>query len=280
VLGSVTTAAGTFTAELDGPDDGPLVLLLHGFPQSRHAWRAQQPALADAGYRSVAIDQRGYSRHARPDPSDLSSYHVDHLVQDVLDVADACRSPSFHLVGHDWGGAIAWTVADRHADRVRSLAVLSRPHPSAFRDAIEADADDQRHRSRHHRAFDDPNTASLLLADDARRLRRGMVEAGVPGAAIDEYVSVLGTPDALEAALAWYRAAALSRLVSGPISVPTLYLWGSDDSTVGRTAAEATARHVEGRYDFVEITGGGHFLTDDHPDEVTRALLRHLQSTA
>lgn len=277
VLGAVTTAAGTFTAELDGPEDGPFVLFLHGYPQSRHTWRSQQPALAAAGFRSVAIDQRGYSPGVRPDPAELASYHIDRLVDDVVAVADACGAATFHLVGHDWGGAVAWTAADRHPDRLASLTVLSRPHPSAFRSAIEADADDQRHRSRHHRAFHDPDTGPLLLADGARRLRRGLVDGGVPLGAVDEYVSVLGSPEALEAALAWYRAVgSLSLISSSPIAVPTLYLWGSNDHSVGRTAARGTARYVQGPYEFVEIIGGGHFLTDDHPAEVTEALLRHL----
>ena len=274
----ITAAAGTFTADVLGPEDGALVLLLHGFPQSRHTWRAQQPALAGAGFRTVAIDQRGYSPGARPDPADLASYHLDRLVEDVLAVAAACGADTFHLVGHDWGGAVAWTVAHRHPERLRSLAVLSRPHPSAFRDALSSDADDQRHRSRHHRAFDDPDTARLLLADDARRLRRGLLDNGVPADAVDLYVSVLGTADALDAALAWYRATALGAVEVGTVAVPTMYLWGDHDHTVGRTAAEATARYVTAPYRFVEIPGGGHFLSDDHPDEVTGALLRHLGS--
>jgi pimeloyl-ACP methyl ester carboxylesterase len=276
----ITTAAGAFTADVDGPDDGPLVLLLHGFPQSRHTWREQVPALAAAGLRAVAVDQRGYSPGVRPDPSDLGSYHLDRLVDDVLDVASACAGDApFHLVGHDWGGAVAWTVAARHPDRLRSLTVLSRPHPSAFRDALSADADDQRHRSRHHRAFDDPNTATMLLADDARRLRRGLVDNGVPDDAVDHYLSVLGTVDALDAALAWYRATSLGAVAIGAVTVPTMYLWGDRDHTVGPTAAEATAGYVEARYELVQISGGGHFLTDDHPAEVTAALLRNVSAS-
>ena len=274
----ITTAAGTFTADVVGPDSGPLVLLLHGFPQSRHTWRAQLPALADAGFRAVAIDQRGYSPGVRPDPADLASYHLDRLVDDALAVAGACGAETFHLVGHDWGGAVSWTVAHRHPERLASLAVLSRPHPSAFQEALQSDADGQRHRSRHHRAFDDPNTAALLLADDARRLRRGLVDNGVPDDAADLYVSVLGTVDALDAALAWYRATSLGAVAIGAVRVPTTYLWGDHDHTVGRTAAEATARYVDAPYELVEIAGGGHFLTDDHPDEVTSARLRHLTS--
>lgn len=280
MLSSITTPAGTFTAEIDGPPDGDLVILLHGYPQSRHTWRAQQPALAAAGWRSIAFDQRGYSPGVRPDPADHANYHVDELVADVLAVAGAAGAGAdrpFHLVGHDWGGQIAWLVADRRADAVASLTVLSRPHPRAFRAAFASDADGQQHRSRHHRAFHDPDTAGLLLADDARRLRRLLSDNGVDDAAVAQYVSVLAEPAAMEAALTWYRVAgALIELDAEAIGVPTLYLWGDEDTSVGRAAAEGTGQYVAAPYRFVEIPGGGHFLTDDHPDEVTAALLAHL----
>ena len=278
-MGSITTAAGTFTAELDGPADGPLVLFLHGFPQSRHTWRAQQPALAAAGYRSVAFDQRGYSPGARPDPAEPANYTVDRLVGDVLAVADALEGERFHLVGHDWGGAVSWQVADAAPQRLLSLSVLSRPHPSAFRAAMQADADGQQEKSRHHKAFHDPDTGAKLLAAGGARLRSLLMSNGVPADAAELYLSVVGSEPALEAALAWYRAAgALTRIAAGPIAVPTLYLWGDVDQSVGRTAAEGTAQYVSAPYRFVEIAGGGHFLTDDHPDEVNAALLAHLEA--
>ncbi len=277
---TVTTAAGTFTAEVDGPEDGPLVLFLHGYPQSRHTWRAQQPALAAEGWRTVAIDQRGYSPGVRPDPSEPANYHVDALVGDVVAVAAALghgEDRPFHLVGHDWGGAVAWLVADRHPGALASLGVLSRPHPRAFRAAVEADADGQRHRSRHHKAFHDPDTGRLLLEDGARRLRRGLVDNGVPAADADAYLSVLNDPAALEAALAWYRSVGtISALDAADITVPTLYLWGEHDQSVGRAAAEGTAAHVRAGYRFVEVVDGGHFLTDDHPAVVTDALRAHV----
>jgi pimeloyl-ACP methyl ester carboxylesterase len=187
----------------------------------------------------------------RPDPAaDLSAYGVDRLGADVLDLAEAAgrAAPArFHIVGHDWGGQVAWLVAARHPDRVASLSVLSRPHPAAFRRAVEEDADDQRHRSRHHRAFHDPATVSLLLDNGAERLRRSLTDRGVPGPAVEEYLSVLGAPAALEAAVAWYRAVgALASVEVGPISVPTLYLWGDADHSVGASAARWTADFVTG----------------------------------
>jgi pimeloyl-ACP methyl ester carboxylesterase len=276
---SITTPEGRFTADVAGPAGAPLVVLLHGFPQSRHSWRHQVPALGAAGYRAIAPDQRGYSPGVRPDPTTLTSYRIDRLAADVLDLADTQGAATFHLVGHDWGGQIAWFVASQHSQRVTSLTVLSRPHPAAFRRAFKDNADNQQHRSRHHKAFHDPNTAAMLLADDARRLRTTLAQAAVPEASIAEYLSVLGNPAALEAALAWYRAAgALANLEVGPVTMPTLYVWGDSDASVGRAAAEGTAEHVRGRYTFRVLPERGHFLTDEAPEVVTQALLEHVRA--
>src|SRR5580693_830093 len=138
--GIKTRSGLTFTADVAGSAGGPLVLLLHGFPESRHSWREALPALAAAGYRAVAPDQRGYSPGARPDPADLTNYEYDKLIADVIALAAACGNSTgrFHLVGHDWGGQVAWGVADRHAARLASLSILSRPHPAAFIRALEA----------------------------------------------------------------------------------------------------------------------------------------------
>lgn len=272
------TASGlVFDAFAAGPSDGPLVLMLHGYPQSRHSWRAQLPALAEAGYRAVAPDQRGYSPGARPDPAELTNYQYDRLVGDALELADAAGSSErrFHLVGHDWGGQVSWGVAYRHPERLRSLAILSRPHPAAFVQALEADPE-QQHRSRHHKAFLDPATAQLLLADGARRLRRNLSEGGVPADAVEHYVSVLGSEPAMEAALAWYRAQGGLRATLGPITVPVLYLWGDADATVGRVAAEGTGAFVTAPYRFEALPGIGHFASDEAPERVTALLLAHL----
>ena len=281
----VTTSAGTFTTESAGPEGGPLVLLLHGFPQTRHTWRHQVPALGAAGYHAVAPDQRGYSPGVRPDPAaGLAAYAIERLVVDVLDLVEAASdstTASFHLVGHDWGGQVAWIVADRHPERVISLSVLSRPHPAAFRRALGENADGQQDRSRHHRAFHDPATTALLLEGDARRLRRLLADSGVPPLAIADYLSVLGDPAALEAALAWYRAAGdLARVETGRITVPTLYLWGDGDTTVGASAAHWTGEFVSAPFRFEAIEGVGHFITDQVPELVTARFLAHLSSTA
>jgi pimeloyl-ACP methyl ester carboxylesterase len=276
------SAAAAFSVEEAGPPDGPLVVLLHGFPQTADSWRHQVPALAAAGYHALAPDQRGYSAGARPDPAELAHYATGQLVADVLALADAAAGAGrpFHLVGHDWGGQVAWLTAMAHPDRVSSLCVLSRPHPSAFVAAMRGGDPAQAQRSRHHKAFLDPATTDVLLADGARRLRRTLTEQGVPEASIAEYLAVLGDRLALDAALAWYRAAAgdfgPGAAAPSVVTVPTLYLWGDADASVGRVAAEGTAAHVTGPYRMVELAGVGHFVTDQVPERVTELLLDHL----
>jgi pimeloyl-ACP methyl ester carboxylesterase len=274
-----TRSGLTFTADVLGPAGGALVLLLHGFPESRHSWRAALPALAAAGYRAVAPDQRGYSPGARPDPADLSNYAFDRLVDDVIEIAAAAGydGKRFHLVGHDWGGQVSWGVAGKHPERLASLTVLSRPHPSSFRRALLKEDGDQKHRSRHHRAFLDPGTGKLLLAENARRLREGLFGQGVPEAALEEHLSVLGNPEALEAALAWYRSNKGLAADIGIIKVPTLYIWGDADATVGPDAAYGTVEFVGAAYAMEVLPRVGHFVMDQAPAKATDLMLAHLQ---
>jgi pimeloyl-ACP methyl ester carboxylesterase len=278
-LEKITIAPGlTFDALTAGEPDAPLVLLLHGFAESMHCWRAQVAALAAAGYRAVAPGQRGYSPGARPDVSDSANYHIDRLMDDAMAISAASGygDRRFHLVGHDWGGSIAWALADRFPERLASLTVLSRPHPNAFNRALQMPDGDQAHRSRHHKAFLEPGAADLLLADNAKWLRERLAAAGVPASAIEQHLSVLGNKDAMEAALAWYRARGAIRTPLGPIRVPTLYIWGDADDTVGRMAAEGTVDFVAAPYRFEVLAGVGHFAADQTPDRVNELLLQHV----
>jgi pimeloyl-ACP methyl ester carboxylesterase len=267
-----------FDALVGGPADGPLALLLHGFAESHHMWRAQLPALAAAGYRAIAPSQRGYSPGARPDPADTANYHFDRLAADAMNVVAACGHASgrFHLVGHDWGASIAWGLADRYPDRIASLTVLSRPHPNAFNNALQLPGGEQASRSRHHKAFLEPDAVAQVLKQDARWLRERWAKSSVSTAAAQEYLSVLGNEPAMEAALAWYRARGAIRAPLGVISVPVLYVWGDADDTVGRAAAEGTRDFVSGAYRFEILPGAGHFVADQAPDRINELLLAHL----
>jgi pimeloyl-ACP methyl ester carboxylesterase len=267
-----------FEVDVDGESGAPLVLLLHGFPQTSHTWRHQLPALAAAGYFAVAPNQRGYSPQARP--AGVAAYATYKLLADVRQLAAALGYDRYHLVGHDWGGQLAWLHAAQQPALLDSLTVLSRPHPAAFAEAMRSDPA-QPERSRHHRAFQDANTARALLADDAKRLRAALSEQGVAAVDVDAYLSRLDNYEALDAAINWYRAAGgLVAADVAKVSVPTLYIWGDRDATVGRAAAEATARYVSGPYRFEVLPGVGHFLTDQAPERVTALLLEHLGALA
>ena len=270
----------TFDVLVAGEDDAPLVLLLHGFAESMNCWRAQLASLADMGYRAIAPSQRGYSRGARPDPRDPSRYHMDRLMEDAMAIVAACghRGQRFHLAGHDWGGSIAWALADRYPERIASLTVLSRPHPNAFNRALAMADGEQAHRSRHHKAFLEPDAADVVLADDCKWLRERWAANGMPASAMTEHLSVLGNRGAMEAALAWYRARGAIRSPLGPIRVPTLYIWGDADDTVGRIAAEGTVDFVAAPYRFEVLPGVGHFAADQASERVSELMLEHIRT--
>ena len=276
-LEQITIAPGlTFDVLAAGEAGAPPVLLLHGFAESMHCWRAQVAALADAGFRAIAPSQRGYSPSARPDTGDAANYHIERLMDDAMAIvaASGYGDRRFHLAGHDWGGSIAWALADRYPARLASLTVLSRPHPNAFNRALQTDSD-QAHRSRHHKAFLEPDAADVVLADNAKWLRERLTAAGVPASAIEEHLAVLGNKPAMEAAVAWYRARGAIRSPIGPIRVPTLYIWGDADDTVGRAAAEGTADFIAAPYRFEVFSGVGHFAAEQAPDRVSELLLQH-----
>ena len=275
----ITTApALTFDALVAGEEGAPLVLLLHGFAESMHCWDAQATALAISGYRAVAPSQRGYSPGARPDTGDTANYHIDRLMDDAMAISAASGygESRFHLVGHDWGGSIAWALAHRFPERLASLTVLSRPHPNAFNRALQLPDGEQAHRSRHHKAFLEPDAADVVLADDAKWLRDHLV--GVPAETIARHLSVLGDKATMEAALTWYRARGAIRTPLGPIRVPTLYIWGDADDTVGRQAAEGTVDFIAAPYRFEVLPGVGHFAADQVPDRVNELLLAHVRA--
>lgn len=280
----VGIAAGgfTFEARVAGPVDGRPVLLLHGFPQTSLEWRHQLAALAGAGHRAVAFDQRGYSPGARPE--EVADYDVACLAGDVVAVADALGAARVDLVGHDWGAVVAWAVAALHPDRVRTLAAVSVPHPTAFAAALRDDPDQQR-RSAYLAVFRRPGLAEEALADGgAAGLRALFTATGLPpdaGDAVDEYVSVLLRPGALTAALNWYRAAPADvgdvlAAASTPVPVPTLFVWSDQDVAIGRAAAEGCAAHVAGPYRFAELPGVSHWVPEHAPAELNALLLEHL----
>ncbi|BBC30480.1 alpha/beta fold hydrolase [Streptomyces graminofaciens] len=267
----IPSASGTFDAIAAGPADGRPVLLLHGFPQTAIVWEEQLAALGDQGYRAVAPDTRGYSPGVRPMRAD--AYGVGELVGDVLAVADALAWDLFDLVGHDWGAAIAWWTAARHADRLRTLTAVSTPHPSALGEAQRAD-DDQCRRLQYQQDWRSPSTEARFLADDGALLR-SLYQGKVPDRHVDTYVQRLSEPGALSAALNYYRTDRPDAAV-GKIQVPTLYVWGTEDVALGSTAAHATKRWVSGPYSFHALQGISHWVPDEAPEALTKLITDHL----
>ncbi len=269
----------TFDVRADGPEDGRPVLLLHGFPQTSASWAAVTPLLTRAGLRTYAPDQLGYSPGARPD--EVAAYSAQNLAQVTADLMTALEMPRADVVGHDWGANVAWTLGAWHPDRVRSLTAVSVPHPAAYTAAFRADPE-QRERSGYIRLFWQAGKAEeVLLADDARRLRRMLSGSdggsGVPAEAIDEYVAVLSAPGALTAALNWYRSMSSDTRVD-PVGVPTTYVWSDGDVAIGRTAAEACANYVTGDYRFVALPGVTHWIPEQAPEQLAQAILDRVSS--
>ncbi len=252
-----------------GPADGPPVVLLHGFPQTSWSWRGVWPVLADAGLRVVAPDLRGYSPDARPEGID--AYRMEHLVGDVLALLDHVGGTA-HVVGHDWGAAIAWHLAGRHPDRVRTLTAVSVPHPLAFAHALRTDAD-QRARSQYMRDWHSPDTERAMLDGGLER-----VFGGIPAVDAERYLEVLRQPGALTAALAYYRAQSRRDLDGlGPVTSPTLHVWSDEDAALGAAAANATGDHVAGPYRFEVLHGVSHWVPEQAPDRLAALLLEHLR---
>jgi pimeloyl-ACP methyl ester carboxylesterase len=270
-----------FRTMVDGPADGDMVILLHGFPEGAESWSKQVDALAKAGRMAVAPDLRGYGLSDAPDG--LEQYAIGHLVDDVAGIIKAFGRSEAHVAGHDWGAIVAWFFASRHPDMTKTLTVLSVAHPAALAEASRVD-EDQRERSRYVALFLQEGKAEHVLADDDYRRLRAMFTLGpnpeaVPHAVIEHFVRSLSRPGRLTAALNYYRAnlgagggawASLAQEVK--ITTPTVLLWGDQDPALGRRAVEASERHVEGPYRLEVLEGAGHWLQFERPVEVSRSL--------
>ena len=265
----------TFDVRTLGPDDGEPVILLHGFPETSLSWSAVAPVLAEAGFRVIAPDQRGYSPDARP-PA-VADYAMQHLVDDVLGLADALDLGAFHLVGHDWGAAVSWAVAAHHGDRLRTLTAVSVPHLAAYNAALRADSDQQQRASYIGLMRQEGKAEDVLAEEDGRRLR-AMYDGKIPATHVDAYVDFFHDREALTGALAWYRAmtAALADLPS--VSVPTTYVWSDGDWAIGRASAEACGDHLTGPFEFVEFTSVSHWIPEEAPGDLATAILERVRA--
>ena len=264
---------GGLTFDLDDSGgSGDPVVLLHGFPQTRSSWHLVTPGLVQAGYRVLAPDQRGYSPGARPPRR--RDYALQELVADVLALADEAQLGRFHVVGHDWGGAVAWALGAAHPDRIATLTSLSTPHPKAMQEAMLRSG--QLLRSWYMLAFQLPGVAErVLAAGGGRQARQSLAASGLRGDQLEASVRLL--VDHAKGPLSWYRGIPFgSPRLGGSVSVPTLYVYGTGDVALGRTAADRTASHVTGPYTYEVLEGIGHWIPEEAADQVTELLVAHL----
>lgn len=264
-----------FRARVEGLDqDGPVIIMLHGFPETSIMWQPLLVSAKDAGMAAVAFDQRGYSPGARP--SAVEDYVLPKLTQDVFAVADALGVEQFHIVGHDWGAAVAWSLAMTQSPRVLTVTALSIPHGAAFVEAIMNDPE-QRRRSSYMAVFRTPVLAEYMFGT----LDMGLLKAAHDvnqGAALDEYVSVLSEPGAMTAALNWYRASALGSDeadlagASPTIHIPALFIGGSRDGAVAMSGIEAQAKYMAGPFES-HMRDAGHWLMGEDTAFVVRTII-------
>lgn len=266
----------TFDVLDSGPIDGTPVVLLHGFPQRASSWGQVASRLHEAGMRTFAPDQRGYSPGARP--RSRFAYGTRELADDVAALIDAIGQPGdVHLVGHDWGAAVAWVTAARHPDRIASLTAVSVGHPRALLRAMLTG--DQARRSYYMAVFQMPLAPERMLGR-----RGGWGERLLRGWGMDEPMrhqferEVVGD-GALSGGLNWYRSMLLLRPSDlAKVRVPTTFVWSDGDLPLGPTMARLTGRYVDAPYELVELASVKHFVPDERPDDLAEAIIRRVKS--
>ena len=263
-----------------GPADGPLVILLHGFPEFWFGWRELIGPLADAGFRIVAPDQRGYNLSDKP--KGVAAYRLDELARDVTALADALGAERFSLVGHDCGASVAWWVATRYPQRLERLAILNAPHPAIWRKSMTEDPV-QRKKSRYVQTLRLPGLPELMVrAGNYAALAQAFDSAIRPQAFDPEvmarYRAAWIQPGALTATLNWYRALFVQHLpvpAAGSIPTPTLVIWGDQDAFAEPGLAEASAA-LCAEAQVLHLPEASHWVAHDRPDQVCEALLGFL----
>jgi pimeloyl-ACP methyl ester carboxylesterase len=260
-----------------GPSDGPLVTMLHGFPEFWYGWRYQIEALANAGYRVLAPDQRGYNLSDKP--KKISAYNLDELAADVLGLIDAMGREKAYVVGHDWGGAAAWWTAIKYPQRLQKVAILNAPHPKVMRwNMLHNRA--QRRKSWYFLLFQIPFWPERRMRKDnwrigVRALQGSSRKGTFSDADISRYREAWSQPGAANGMLNWYRAALRSRpkrVPSQRVTVPTLLIWGAKDRFLGCELAQPSlALCDEGKLVFIEEAG--HWVQHEEPERVNELLI-------
>ena len=261
----------TFDVTDNGPADGPVIVALHGFPENRTSWDAMTPLLTEAGYRVLAPDQRGYSPRARP--KRRRDYRMVELVDDIVALIDASGADKVHLVGHDWGGAVAWAFASLHPERLHSLTSLTTPHPRAMVASMLRSS--QLLHSWYMLFFQLPALPEMGFSRMEKQNRRALSRSGLNDDAIDRYVAPLTTPGAARGPINWYRGLPLSAPIRGKVQVPALYVYATKDMFLGRKAADLTGNYVDASYRFEVLEGATHWLPEQNANTVAQLILEH-----
>jgi pimeloyl-ACP methyl ester carboxylesterase len=267
-----------------GPKSGVPVLLLHGFPEFWYGWRKQIPALAAAGCRVIAPDQRGYNLSDKP--KEIKSYRVEELTGDVLGLIDALEYEKVNLVGHNWGALVAWMLAIHHPDRLHRLGIVNVPHPAVMKRFLQRDLDQMRH-SLYALFFQLPWLPELSMRiGNWRGAAIGMRRNGKPHAFSDEdikkYKEAWSRPGAMTAMLNWYRAAFWHRpqiTHDMQVHVRTLMLWGVNDFALSRRMARPSLDYCDDG-NLIFFPEATHWVQHEEADEVNHHLIRFLFDAA
>ena len=263
---------GDLSFSVQDEGSGPAVVLLHGFPDSHTLWRYQVPALIDAGYRVIVPDLRGFGESSKP--AEVERYGILDLVGDVLGILDSAGVQRAHVVGHDWGAALAWATAAFVPDRVDHLAALSVGHPLAFGRVGFA----QREKSWYMLLFQFEDVAEKWLsANDFANMREWSSHPDM-----DQVVADLSRPGALTAALNWYRANVHPRTLLEPplafpqVQAPTMGVWSSGDFALVEAGMTSSGQFVDGSWRYERIEGAGHWMQLEAADQLTALLIDFL----
>jgi pimeloyl-ACP methyl ester carboxylesterase len=257
--------------EYEVTGEGPPVVLLHGFPDSGRIWRHQVPALAEAGFRVIVPDLRGYGRSDKPDA--IGAYSLMLLAGDVMAILADQQAARAHVVGHDWGAALAWAMASLAPGQVDHLVVLSVGHPSTFRRTPR-----QREKSWYMLLFQFPGIAERWLAEDDWYNFR--TSAGHPDAS--QVIAELEATGSLTPGLNWYRANVPPESWVGPpvqlppVQAPTMGIWSTGDPALTETQMTDSAENVAGPWRYERLDGPGHWMQLDAPDQVNALLVDFL----
>lgn len=259
---------------------GEPVLLLHGFPDFWYMWRHQIPLFAKAGYRAIALDMRGYNRSDAP--GEIAAYNSTHLANDVIRVLDTLGIEKAILVGHDWGGVVAWHFAMNHPGRISRLVVINAPHPKTYFSLLFKTS--QLPRSWYVFAFQIPRLPEMILARSRMKLLRRIWKhaarnsGAVTDSDIEKYAKSFSREGKLRAAVNYYRAAGRSLLKPAGgrrIDIPTLIVWGEKDRYLVPALAEATRRWVP-RLTIRKFAQYGHWPQLEGPGVVNAVILEFL----